>query len=248
MVAIEAIGIATKALLRRAARSVGLEIRRAGPCPAESYDLVQRIRERRIACVLDVGANVGQFAQSLRSDGYAGQIYSFEPLGAAFADLQQAADLDGSWFPLKVALGAAKEQRELRIAANSVSSSLLEICPRAVEAEPAARVVGCESVQVETLDSLMPTLAEFSAPTLLKLDVQGFERQVIAGASQTMQWIDAVVIECSLCPIYEGEWLFGDVVRHFLSTGFRLEHVSPVFVDGRTGEVLQVDSHFWRIR
>lgn len=232
--------------IRDAARACGFEVWRIGSPAPWKYSLADRLRERRITTVLDVGANSGQFAKMLRSSGFDGQIFSFEPMTAAFVQLQSAADRDPKWTAFRCALGDRVETRQLNLAGNSVSSSLLDVTSHALEAEPDAAAVGVELVRVETLDSILPGLDADPARTLLKLDVQGFERQVLSGARGAMSFLPAVVTECSLTPVYEGEWLFSDAVGHFLAAGFRLEHLEPVFKNASTGEILQVDAHFWR--
>lgn len=236
-----------KQVIRRVARLCGLEVHRIRSTVAWKYSLVGRLRERGIDSVLDVGANTGQFAQQLRKAGFDGQIFSFEPMSSAFAKLRAAAALDTKWSVFNFALGDRQEARRLHVAGNSVSSSLLEISSFALKIEPTAAAIGDETVQVDTLDAVLSVLGLDPARALLKMDVQGFEQQVIAGAGSAMAHLPGVVTECSLTTVYDGEWLFSDVVRFFLSNGFRLVHADPVFTDTNTGDVLQVDAHFWRL-
>ena len=73
--------------------------------------------------VLDGGANVGQYGQTLRRYGYRGSILSLEPGSAAFAALQERGANDRSWDALRIALGASNGEASLGLSANSVSSS-----------------------------------------------------------------------------------------------------------------------------
>ena len=86
-----------KALRQRA----GIDVVRARKNPT----LMDFIENRRVNLVLDVGANVGQFAQSLRNRGYAGRIISFEPVKEAFSALENAARGDDLWTASNLALG-----------------------------------------------------------------------------------------------------------------------------------------------
>src|SRR5205807_2909453 len=74
-------------------------------------------------CVLDVGANAGQYAQMLRRHGYRGWIVSFEPVRGAFEELEQAAGRDARWRAFRRALGARSERRRIEVAGVSQLSS-----------------------------------------------------------------------------------------------------------------------------
>src|ERR1039458_2144175 len=89
--------------------------------------------------VLDVGANKGEYGHRLRESGFQGRIISFEPQAAAFTRLQLACNADSCWTCLKLALGERNAAVEIHVAANSVSSSLLEMACRHVEAAPQSR-------------------------------------------------------------------------------------------------------------
>ena len=77
----------------------------------ELIHLKQLINLLGINCVLDVGANEGQFALELRGIGFKGLIVSFEPLHGAFQRLQQTFSRDSCWKGFQVALGAKCERK-----------------------------------------------------------------------------------------------------------------------------------------
>src|SRR5262249_15214796 len=106
--------------------------------------------------ILDVGANVGQFAQSMRALGFKGRIVSFEPLSCAYTELRLAAENDPLWECQNYALAAAEGNATINISGNSVSSSLLKIRDIHLRADPAARYVDTEVVALKTLDTLFP--------------------------------------------------------------------------------------------
>ena len=113
--------------------------------------LIDHLERQRIDLVLDVGANEGQYASRLRKNGFSGRIISFEPLSTAFEVLQRACDHDNSWSCHGYAIGEKRGKATINISANSMSSSLLPVCPWTVRAEPTVAYVGQEIVDVRRL-------------------------------------------------------------------------------------------------
>jgi len=196
-----------------------------------------------ITRVVDVGANVGQYAGALRRAGYAGDIVSFEANPAAARRLQLAAAGDRRWRIESMALGPEPGSTKLHVTVDSLSTSLL--APTA-DTQYAFMIEAPESVVVEvrTLDSFL--LTKDKAPTLLKLDVQGYELEVLRGASKTLEEVAAVECELSLVPLYEGQALIEDVVGHLRAAGFRPVCFPRGFTDPTSHEVIQVDGLFLR--
>src|SRR5262245_26822768 len=108
--------------------------------------LSAELARQGVELVLDVGANTGQFARSLRTDGYAGKIISFEPLSAAFAVLQHKCAQDRDWECHNLAIGDAEGSATINVSANSLSSSLLPVRARTLEIEPRIAYVAQETV------------------------------------------------------------------------------------------------------
>ncbi|MBC7633672.1 FkbM family methyltransferase, partial [Aeromicrobium sp.] len=98
----------------------GFEVRRHSAARRQSV-----LAKQEVDLVLDVGASTGGYGTSLRSFGYTGQIVSFEPLAAAFAELSATVASDPLWTARNTALGAEPGEATINIASNSASSSLL---------------------------------------------------------------------------------------------------------------------------
>jgi FkbM family methyltransferase len=188
--------------------------------------------------VVDVGANEGQFARELRREGYRGRITSFEPLEEAFRRLPLAAD-DG-WDAHRVALGAGPGRSILHRSRNSWSSSLLPITSRHLDASPDASYVGTEEVAVRTLDSF-----ELDGRLYLKIDAQGSEPAVLAGARETIERaVVALELELSTAALYEEQALVGDLLTDLHGRGFAVLSLTPGLRHPRTREILQLDGIF----
>jgi FkbM family methyltransferase len=215
----------------------------------DTHSLARRMRQMQfyqIDLVIDVGANVGQFGEEIRNGGYVEDIYSFEPLEDAFAKLKAATTNDNRWKLRNCALGAERGRSIIHVAGNSYSSSLLNMLPSHEEAAPHSRYVGEQEIIVETLDHLLPGIAPSDKSIWLKIDTQGFEHQVIAGAVESLCRIGTVQMEVSLTPLYEGALGVEAMISLMGSHGYGIVDVDPGFCDRTTGRLLQVDMTFHR--
>jgi FkbM family methyltransferase len=237
-----------RARLRDLARdTAGIDV---VPFRADSHPLARRValfRAHNVDCVLDVGANVGQYAIELRRLGYEGRMISFEPLAAAFADLERNARADrlGTWSAIHAAVGATSGTTVIHVAGNSVSSSILPMLEAHRRSAPQAAYVRDEVVPLIGATELKRHAAGARRP-LLKLDVQGFEAPIIRALGSDVGWIAGVQLEMSLIPLYDGEMLMPDMTALLASLGFELMALEPGHSDAATGRLLQVDGLFFR--
>jgi FkbM family methyltransferase len=234
-------------LVKHVARSVGVDLRRYNPRNSDAAKLQAMLKAFRIDLVIDVGANTGQYAESLREAGYAGQILSFEPLSAAHAQLIARSAHDPNWV---VAERAAVSDRdgeiEINISANSVSSSILPMLSTHLASAPGSHYVGAERVPTVMLDNVQSRLVAAAEHIFLKIDTQGHEMAVLAGARHFTERIQGVQIEMSLVPLYEGQALMMEIIQELSARQFELWGLIPGFLDMSTGRQLQVDGIFFR--
>jgi FkbM family methyltransferase len=206
---------------------------------------IQLMRGYGIDLVLDVGANSGQYAKRLRSLGYAGRIVSFEPMREPFLALQAATRSDPYWACHDYGLGEVEATVPIHVSRNSVSSSLLQMLPSHEEHAPASLVVGDETIHVRRLDAALSELnLALDSHIWLKIDVQGFEHKVLAGAGQWLGKVAAIQIELSLVPLYDGQLTITPMLQLLSELGFDPVVFEPGFEDKVTGEYLQVDGIF----
>jgi FkbM family methyltransferase len=199
---------------------------------------------RNVDLVLDVGASTGNYGAAIRAGGYLGRICSFEPLKASFAQLETLAARDPNWSCLRLALGAASGEAEINIAANSDSSSLLEMGERHLRSDPASAYVGKERVELSTVDEVWDRVVRDGESVFLKLDVQGFELEALRGAEGALPRLAGVQAELSLVPLYDGAPDWTEVIAYLQHRGFQPERLEPAFVDPETGQILQIDAVF----
>jgi len=99
---------------------------------------------------------------------------------------------------------------------------------------------------MRSLDSLAPLLFRPQDSIWLKVDVQGFEQQVLDGAEALLGSVKVIELELSLQPLYEGQVLYLPMIAFLLRRGYALASVAPGFHDKCTGQMLQFDGIFLR--
>ncbi len=200
----------------------------------------------KINKILDVGANTGQYAQLTREIGFKGMIISFEPLTNAYVKLIKHATKDKKWEAHNLALGNRNEEIAINISKNSYSSSILEITKNHTDNAPESSFVNKEKINVKRLDELYDDLVKRDDIVLLKIDVQGFERNVLEGAKKSLDKIKGIQIEMSIVELYKDEMLFLDLMDYLKSLGYSLYSLENGFYNNNTGQLLQVDGIFFR--
>jgi FkbM family methyltransferase len=234
---------------RNILRRSGIDVSRYHPELDSKRNFLHQLESHGVSVVLDVGANSGQYAGELRAAGFTGRIVSFEPLSGPFSVLESKASGDPLWECRRCALGDSDGVIEINVAGNSgESSSVLPMLKTHQDAFPPANYVGTEQVAIHRLDTIAPEILRPSDVVYLKLDVQGFEKQALAGAAATVQdRCVGIQLELSFVPLYEGGALIREALDVAYSLGFTLTGFSPVFVDMRNGRTLQVDGIFFRV-
>lgn len=208
------------------------------------FDLERRrklLASLDIDLLVDVGANVGQYATGMRALGYAGPIISFEPMQAALQSLEKTAAADGNWRVIPKGISDHSGSAKLHVAANSISSSLLEMEELHARMAPGSTYIDAEEIAITTIDAAMAGLSPDASRLWLKIDVQGLEDKVLAGAEATLQRVTCIQLELSLVQLYAGQTTYLPLLTHLRELGFELAGVEPGFVDIQSGRLLQMD-------
>lgn len=185
-----------------------------------------------VNCVLDIGGHFGEYGRTLRHYGYAGRIVSFEPVAESFARLGEARRGDPEWLAYNVALGSESGRAEINVAHDTGLSSFLE--PSGEPLTAALAVEARETVEVRTLDALLEEcVAGLDEPgVFLKMDTQGWDREVLRGAEESLPRILGLQSEVSVLPLYEGMTSYLEAIRDLQKLGFDLTGVYPVAYEG----------------
>jgi FkbM family methyltransferase len=198
-----------------------------------------------IRTILDVGANEGQFAKLARRVFPSSRILSFEPIDSCYELLRNALVGDDRFETFHCAVGEADGMATFHQNAFSPSSSLLEMRDSHRQIFPFTTQERIMQVPVRTLGGLLRERS-LEEPILLKMDVQGYESRVVAGAPDTLSRCRAVLTELALQPLYEGEPLAHEMIALLVGLGFRIAGVADCLRRPTDGRPLQMDMIFER--
>jgi FkbM family methyltransferase len=204
--------------------------------------LIEQLRSLRINCVLDIGANEGNYRRLLRAIGYRGEIYCFEPVAAPLVLLRKASSRDTHTHILEMALGSHDATMPIIVSKDTLFSSFLQLNEFAAEQFPLSASCHTEMVPVRRLDSVLgECIREIPNPRIfMKVDTQGFDLEVLEGARGCLDKILGLQIELSEVPIYKRMPDFNGAVTYIKGLGFDIAGLVPVARDA-CGRLIEFD-------
>ncbi len=232
-----------KQVFKKILSQLGYDIRTRNFLQLHEIRRIKFLNDHNISLVLDVGSNEGQYAQSIRREGYKNRIISFEPVKQIFEILHKKKINDSKWQAMNIAIGDFDGSTSINISEFSQVSSILSATGLAhTEYWKGYRQ---EEIKVRKLDSLINELDIKEQRILLKVDTQGFEEKVLQGSQNLIdQNIDLLEVELSIQPFYLDEKLFPEMFTYIRDFNFELISMSPVHIDSVRGYVLQYDCIF----
>lgn len=192
--------------------------------------------------IVDIGANKGQFALACRERFPLAHIISFEPLKIPAKIFKALFGKDAKVNLNEVAIGPHAIRSVMHVSAHEDSSSLLPIGPNQIELYPGTQEKNIIEINVAPLSSYL-TLEEIKSPAMLKLDVQGFEMEVLKGCESMIEKFDFIYCECSFIELYSGQKLAYEVIEWLHQRQFNFVGVFNTSYD-RSGQAIQADFLF----
>ena len=177
-------------------------------------------------------------------------MISFEPVKECHEALLKRSKKTENWIVAdQSAIGDKDETAMINVSDDTVFSSLLEIKDWHADLKSKSKTVKQEEIQVNKLntviDKYIPNKSE--QRILLKIDTQGYEKEVLAGASDIMKYVVGLKIEIPLTPIYEKiGFSFYEMIDYLKENGFEPYSFNNEGVNLKTGRVNTIDGFFIR--
>ncbi len=237
-------------MLRRLGRPLSKIIHSLGYNLVPLHQLIPTTTEKNwaeklnIQTIIDIGSNEGQFINEINAILPGRKVYSFEPIPACYSKLvENTKNIDITTF--NMGLSDAEGTTDINVSNNFVSSSILEMEDLHKSSYPDSHFVKKEKIKLGRLDDVLADKL-LKENILVKMDVQGYEKQVIAGGEKTIAKATVLLIESIFEPFYEGQWLFDDLYNHFTKAGFKFMGFTDQVNSRKTGIPLYADSIFIR--
>ena len=236
-----------KNTIKKIIKKAGFEVRRHSIHTSESARVKKLFDYHQIDLVLDVGANIGQYRKFLRELDYTGRIVSFEPLSSAYSRLQKLSRKDPLWeVAPQTAIGNEEGEITINISNNSFSSSILPMLDSHLMAAPQSAYCGAEVISITKLDTIAKKYITSNTKSIfIKVDVQGYEKQVIAGAVQLLPLVKGFEVELSFVRLYKDQPLWKEMITFLEKLGYEPHLFLPEFTDINTGRLLQMNGFFF---
>jgi FkbM family methyltransferase len=229
--------------IKRVLRTYGIELTKFNPNNSNDALLLKCLNHFNIEFVIDVGANIGQYGNSIRQAGYKNHIISFEPISSVYKVLKSNIDSDKRWEAHNFGIGKGNEETIINVSKNLASSSILNVTEASTNAEPLSGFESKEIIQIISLDEFFENKG-IKDNIYLKIDVQGYELEVLKGCQKMISQISVIQIEMSFIELYNDGPLFKDILEKMEYFGFEIYSIIPDFRDPVTGRLLQADGIF----
>ena len=197
---------------------LGYEIIRFTKRNSQQAAFLEAIRARGFypSSILDIGANRGEWSRNAKSVFKRSNCFLIEPQEEMKPFLDKfCADFPGSkWF--LAGAGSAEGELTLTLWADFAGSSFIP-----GPTEKFEEILERRRVPILTIDQLIQT-KEIIMPELVKIDVQGFELEVLKGGQECLNRAQVFIIECRLFSSSERVPVFHQIVNFMLENKYIL--------------------------
>lgn len=243
-------------LLERSRRQLGkmtglhVRLKRFTASASEPKRTAMLVQGQQIDLVIDIGANTGQFAESLYDFGYQGKVLSFEPVPSAHAEITARSQPYPQWIIAeRMAIGESDDMIDFHITDDTQFSSVLPIEDSFSAHNKKSSTVRKERLPIRALDNIIGDYIPdwTNRRILLKVDTQGYEQEVLAGGKEVLAKARGLKIEIPVYKIYQQAKLdFYGTLDFVRAHGFQPYSFHIEGVDLPTGRVNTMDGLFFR--
>ena len=188
------------------------------PATIELEKLVKDIKVPET--IVDIGSNKGQFILLMEKIFPNKIVYSFEPIIEMLKKQKKFYKYKKNITFHNLALGSSICSKEFLITSRMDSSSFLKVVSNTNKSKNYS-VIEKRDIKVSTLDEIFLN-EKISHPILIKMDVQGYELEVLKGANDLLKKTDYLLLEVSENEMYQNQPTEKTIVEYLKNFNFEI--------------------------
>tara|TARA_Y100001958_G_C21144615_1_gene482347 strand:+ start:20 stop:790 length:771 start_codon:yes stop_codon:yes gene_type:complete len=211
----------------------------------QRYKLFEKkwLLQSNINTIIDIGANIGEFTIIFSGLFPGAEIYAFEPLPACYNQLKANTKGIPTISTFNIGLGSKKSKQNIHKSSWHPASSFREMSTIHKKNYPHSSEYEEIEVTIDTLDNILQS-ESLNKNILIKMDVQGFEDEVIKGGVTIFKHAKVIIVEVSFIELYKEEPLFHGIYLLLTSMGFEYKGSLKQSTDKSDDSFLQADCIF----
>lgn len=234
-----------KNIIKSVLKYFGLNVSKRNTTTDKELLHSKQLLTNEIDLVLDVGANIGQYANGIIENGYKGDIWSIEPLPNEFLILKKKSEKYKCWKVFNCAFGLKDSEGYINYyKKESVISSILEFHS---DFNHQAEVIK-EKIKIVNGDNFLKHQPTRHKNIFLKIDCQGYEKFILDGLKKSIKYFKGIKIETSIQNTYNGESKYYEIIQFFRNLDYELWSVENIAMDQTKGRFKQIDLTFFKIQ
>ena len=170
--------------------------------------------------IIDIGSNKGQFILLMEQIFPNKIVYSFEPIIEMINKQKKFYKYKKNITFHNLALGSSICSKEFLITSRMDSSSFLKVVSNTNKSKNYS-VIEKRDIKVSTLDKIFLN-EKISHPILIKMDVQGYELEVLKGANDLLKKTDYLLLEVSENEMYQNQPTEKIIVEYLKNFNFEI--------------------------
>ena len=170
--------------------------------------------------IIDIGSNKGQFILLMEQIFPNKIVYSFEPIIEMINKQKKFYKYKKNITFHNLALGSSICSKEFLITSRMDSSSFLKVVSNTNKSKN-YNVIEKRDIKVSTLDEIFLN-EKIPHPILIKMDVQGYELEVLKGAKNLLNKTDYLLLEVSENEMYQNQPTEKIIIEYLKDLNFEI--------------------------
>ncbi len=212
--------------------------------PAGTEHLKFFLNIKKLNTVVDIGSHKGQFALIAKYFYKKTKVYSFDPLKSSKIKYTSLLKKKDGYHFFHNAIGPKNKHAIINISKSTDASSLLNFSNKLVRTYKNVEKVGEERIIIRKLNNCIKK-KNIKKPSLLKLDVQGYEIEALKGCNDLLKYFDYIYLECSYIKLYSKQPLYEDISKWLKKKNYVFVKKFNVSCDYKN-KITQADCFFKR--